>query len=116
HHLIDVVDLTDAFDAATFVKRARGAESEIRARYHVPIFCGGTGLYVKAYLQGLGDAPPSDAKLRAELEATPLDELLRELELRDSATFERIDRQNPRRIVRALEVIRLTGKPFSEQR
>ncbi|MCX6895455.1 MAG: tRNA dimethylallyltransferase, partial [Verrucomicrobia bacterium] len=80
------------------------------------IFCGGTGLYFKAFLEGLGEAPPSDEKLRAELEVAPLADLLRELEQRDPATFAAIDKQNPRRVIRAVEVIRLTGKPFSEQR
>ena len=89
---------------------------EIQARGRIPIFCGGTGLYFKAFLEGLGEAPPSGEKLRAELEAIPLDELLRELEQNDPVTFEKIDRQNPRRVVRAMEVIRLTGKKFSEQR
>jgi tRNA dimethylallyltransferase len=116
HHLIDVADLTDAFDAAKFVSLAQQAVLEIQSRGRFPIFCGGTGLYFKAYLEGLGEAPPSDEKLRAELEAAPLAELLRELELRDPITFARIDRQNPRRVIRALEVIRLTGKPFSAQR
>ena len=116
HHLIDVVDLTGSFDAAAFVRLASAAVKEIQARGHVPIFCGGTGLYFKAYLEGLGEAPPSDAALRAELEATPLPDLLRELEQRDPATFQKIDRLNPRRIVRAVEVIRLTGQPFSAQR
>jgi len=116
HHLIDVVELTEAFDAAKFVRLAETAVQDIQARGRVPIFCGGTGLYFKAWLDGLGEAPPSDARLRAELEAAPLAELLVELEQRDPATFARIDRQNPRRVVRALEVIQLTGKPFSAQR
>lgn len=116
HHLIDVVELTEAFDAAKFVALAQQAVTEIQARGRRPIFCGGTGLYFKAYLEGLGDAPASDEKLRAELEAAPLVELLRELELSDPVTFAKIDRQNPRRVIRALEVIRLTGKPFSAQR
>jgi len=116
HHLVDVVELTEAFDAAKFVEQARRAEMEILARGRTPIFCGGTGLYFKAYLEGLGDAPPSDAAVRRELEAAPLAELLRELLQNDPVTYERIDRQNPRRVVRALEVIRLTGKPFSAQR
>jgi len=116
HHLIDVVDLTEAFDAAQFVRLAQKAVGEIQSRGRLPILCGGTGLYFKAFLQGLGEAPPADAALRAELEAAPLAELLRELEQRDLATFGRIDRQNPRRVIRALEVIRLTGKPFSTQR
>jgi tRNA dimethylallyltransferase len=116
HHLIDVVDLTEPFDAAQFVRLARQAVAEIQARNRVPILCGGTGLYFKAFLEGLGEAPPADPGVRAELEATPLPELLKELEQRDAATFARIDRQNPRRVIRAVEVIHLTGKPFSAQR
>lgn len=116
HHLIDVAELTEAFDAAKFVSLAQQAVRAIQSRERIPIFCGGTGLYFKAYLEGLGKAPPSDEKLRAELEAAPLTELLRELELRDPVTFAKIDRNNPRRVIRALEVIRLTGKPFSAQR
>ena len=116
HHLIDVVDLTTPFDAAKFVELAQKTVAEIQSRQRVPIFCGGTGLYFKAFLDGLGEAPPSDETLRAELEAAPLADLLRELEQHDPATFAKIDRQNPRRVIRAVEVIRLTGKPFSEQR
>ena len=116
HHLIDVIGLNETFDAAKFVSLARKAEQEIRSRGRVPIFCGGTGLYFSAYLQGLGDAPPANPKLRAELQAAPLEDLLRELKERDPATYEKIDRQNPRRVIRAVEVIRLTGKPFSAQR
>lgn len=116
HHLIDVADLTEHFDAARFVTLAHACVAEIQSRGRRPIFCGGTGLYFKAFLEGLGDAPPADAALRAELEATPLTELLVELQQRDPVTFEKTDRQNPRRVIRALEVIRLTGKPFSSQR
>jgi len=116
HHLVDVVELTEPFHPAEFIRRAHEAAGQIRARGVVPIFCGGTGLYFRAYLEGLGDAPASDARLRATLEATPLDQLLHELEQADPATFRQIDRQNPRRVVRAIEVIRLTGRPFSVQR
>lgn len=116
HHLIDVAELNEPFDAAKFVVLANKAVAEIQSRGRAPIFCGGTGLYFRAYLEGIGDAPGSDEKLRAELEATPLAKLLAELEQRDPVTFARIDRENPRRVVRAVEVIRLTGKPFSEQR
>ena len=116
HHLIDVADLGETFDAARFAQLAREVVDEITRRGHVPILCGGTGLYFKALLEGIGDGPPADAALRAELEATPLPELLRELERRDPVMFATIDRKNPRRVIRALEVIRLTGRPFSEQR
>lgn len=116
HHLIDVAELNEPFDAGRFARLAREVVGEIQACGRVPILCGGTGLYFKAFLEGLGEAPPADAALRAELEAAPLANLLRELEQRDPVTFAAIDRQNPRRVIRALEVIRLTGKPFSEQR
>jgi len=116
HHLIDVVELTDEFDAAQFVQLAHAAVVDIQRRGRLPILGGGTGLYFKAFLEGLGEAPAADAGLRAELEATPLPGLLKELAQRDPATYGRIDRQNPRRVVRAIEVIRLTGRPFSEQR
>lgn len=116
HHLIDVVDLDQNFDAAAFVRLANEAEKQILSRGRVPIYCGGTGLYFNALLQGLGEAPPSNPKIRAELETTPLPHLLDELQKRDSITWEKIDRQNPRRVIRALEVIRITNRPFSAQR
>ena len=116
HHLIDICDLTESFDAAQFDRLAHRAVAEIQSRGRVPILCGGTGLYFKAFLEGLGETPPADPKLRAELETTPLEKLLAELRERDPATFETIDKKNPRRVIRAVEVIRLTGQPFSKQR
>ena len=116
HHLIDVVDLTVPFDASQFLQLAHRAVADIQARGRVPILCGGTGLYFKAFLEGLGQVPQADAALRAILHATPLPELLRELAERDPVTYGRIDRQNPRRVIRAVEVIRLTGRPFCTQR
>ena len=116
HHLIDVCELHEAFDAARFIRLAEKAVVEIQSRGRTPVFCGGTGLYFKAFLDGLGEAPPADEKLRAELEAAPFAALLRELQERDPVAYEKIDRQNPRRVIRAVEVIRLTGKKFSEQR
>jgi len=115
HHLVDVADLQEPFDAAQFVRLARSAVADIQSRGRMPILCGGTGLYFKAFLEGLGEAPPADRRLRAELETTPLPELLRELERRDPVTFGKIDRRNPRRVIRAVEVIRLSSQPFSAQ-
>jgi len=116
HHLIDICDLTEHFDAAQFIRLAQPAVTTIRGRGHVPVFCGGTGLYFKAFLSGLGEAPATDSVLRAQLEAAPFEALLNELRERDPAAYEKIDKQNPRRVIRAVEVIRLTGKPFSAQR
>ena len=116
HHLVDICDLTENFDAAQFIRRAQSAVTEISARGHVPVFCGGTGLYFKAFLSGLGEAPATNPELRAELEAASFEALLHELRERDPVAYEKIDKQNPRRVIRAVEVIRLTGKPFSAQR
>lgn len=116
HHLIDVSNLNEPFDAAKFVELAARAVTEIQLRGKTPIFCGGTGLYFKAYLFGLGDAPPSDPQLRAELEAKPLGELLEELQRRDPEAFAKIDQKNPRRVVRAVEILRLTGQPLAAAR
>jgi tRNA dimethylallyltransferase len=116
HHLIDVAELTDPFDAARFSGLASKAVGEILQRGRLPILCGGTGLYFSAFLNGLGGAPSADPALRTALEATPMDALLRELAALDPVTFSRIDRQNPRRVVRAVEVLRLTGRPISDQR
>lgn len=112
HHLIDVAEVTENFDAAKFVQLAK----EVEARIEFPIYCGGTGLYFNALLHGLGEAPASDPDVRRELENMDLGQLLEELRAKDPKCFEQIDRSNPRRVVRALEVIRITGKPFSEQR
>jgi tRNA dimethylallyltransferase len=116
HHLIDVVELTESFDAARYVALARAALSQILARGRLPIFCGGTGLYFQAVLAGLGASPAANPALRAALEAQPLDGLLAELAQSDPVGFAGIDRKNKRRVVRALEVLRLTGQPFSAQR
>jgi tRNA dimethylallyltransferase len=116
HHLIDIVEVREPFDAASFVRLARAALADIQNRGKVPILCGGTGLYFQALLGGLGDAPPSNPALRSQLEALPIEKLLEELGARDPQTFSSIDRANRRRVVRAIEVIRLTGKPFSAQR
>lgn len=116
HHLVDVADVTEAFDVARFVALAHVAVADIRSRGRVPILCGGTGLYFNAWLNGLGTAPAPDPALRAELEAMPMEALLDELARKDGETFDEIDVANRRRVVRAVEVIRLTGQPFSRQR
>src|SRR5580704_18912707 len=74
HHLIDILDMNQGFDAAQFVRLAEEAVKEIQSRGRVPIFCGGTGLYFKAYLEGLPAMPPYDPEMRAQLIAMPLEE------------------------------------------
>ena len=116
HHLIDHIELGQTFDVQQFVQQATLTQQEIQKRSNTPIFSGGTGLYFKALINGLDSLPPSDEALRKELEQIPLPELLLELSKLDPVWFEKIDQKNPRRVVRAIEIIRLTGKPVSAQR
>lgn len=116
HHLVDEVSLDESFDAARFVATVQPVLLDIQERGKLPILCGGTGLYFNAWLNGLGAAPAPNPELRSQLEALPLAELLDELARTDLVTFDQIDIENRRRVVRAVEVIRLTGKPFSSQR
>ena len=116
HHLIDHIELDQTFDVQRFVQQATIKKQEIQERSNTPIYCGGTGLYFKALIDGLDSLPPSDEALRKKLEQIPLPELLQELHELDPVWFEKIDQKNPRRVVRAIEIIRLTGKPVSAQR
>lgn len=116
HHLIGTVPLAQRFDVAQFLVEAEAAIADIAARGRVPIVCGGTGLYVRALLRGLADLPAADIALRAELEKQPLAELRRRLAELDPRAAAEIDVQNPRRVIRALEVCLLTGRPFSATR
>ncbi|MEE2614577.1 MAG: tRNA (adenosine(37)-N6)-dimethylallyltransferase MiaA [Verrucomicrobiota bacterium] len=116
HHLIDVAQLAEAFDAAQFVRLAKRASKAISGRGRIPIFCGGTGLYFRALMEGLGDSPPSDESLRNKLSLMPFESLVTELKIKDPEAAKQIDLKNPRRVLRAVEVIRLTGRPYSEQR
>ena len=116
HHLIDVAQLSEAFDAAQFVSLAQQALKLIWKRGRVPIFCGGTGLYFRALIEGLGESPPSDESLRDELALMPIESLVAELRIKDPEAAKQVDLKNSRRLLRAIEVIRLTGRPYSEQR
>ena len=116
HHLIDVAQLSEAFDAAQFVSLAQQALKLIWKRGRVPIFCGGTGLYFRALIEGLGESPPGDESLRDELAQMPIESLVAELQIKDPEAAKQVDLKNPRRVLRAIEVIRLTGRPYSEQR
>ena len=116
HHLIDVAQLSEAFDAAQFVSLAQQALKLIWKRGRVPIFCGGTGLYFRALIEGLGESPPGDESLRDELAQMPIESLVTELQIKDPEAAKQVDLKNSRRLLRAIEVIRLTGRPYSEQR
>ena len=119
HHMIDICDPDEPYSAADYGDAAAKVASEILSRGKLPIFCGGTGLYLTAALTGRhGEAPPSDPALRAELTERGKTEegraeLYRELAAVDPATAAATHQNNLRRVVRALEIYRLTGKPKS---
>lgn len=117
HHLIDICDPADSYSAAQFRTDALAVMSDIQRRGRIPLLTGGTMLYFKALVEPLAAMPPADEAVRhalqAQLNNEGLTPLLRELELVDPTAFARIDRQNPHRVVRALEVCRVSGRPIS---
>ncbi len=117
HHLVDVADPWEDWSVARFQEAARAAVAGIEARGRRALLVGGTGLYVQAVVDDLS-FPGEDLALRSELEARTAEPggvaaAYAQLEQLDPAAAARIDPHNARRIVRALEVIRLTGRPFS---
>ncbi len=118
HHLLDVAEPHDQLDAAQFVQLADAAIADVRARGRRPIICGGTFLWARALRYGLVPAPPRDALVRDALEdelaekGAPL--LHAELARVDPDAAARIHATDPVRIIRALEVWRLTGTPISK--
>jgi tRNA dimethylallyltransferase len=117
HHLIDVVEPDQEFNAALFREKALAAVGDIQARGKNALVCGGTGLYIKALLYGLFVGPGRDAEVRQRLEREareqglgPLYRRLKEVDPRSAAS---IHPNDPHRIIRALEVLELTGKELS---
>lgn len=116
HHLIGSIPPEEEYSVARYLTEALTAIAAIIARGRTPIVVGGTGLYLRALMRGLSDAPPGDEALRQELNSQPLEALVARLEAIDPEAAAAIDRKNPRRVVRALEVCLLTGQPFSQFR
>lgn len=116
HHLIAEIDPGIAMSAVDFAKLSRHSLQGVLERGHRALVVGGNGLYLAALFGAVGEAPPSDPALRSQLEAKPLGELLDQLEELDPVAAQRIDRSNPRRVLRALEVCLLTGQQFSNFR
>ena len=112
HHLIGAVPLREQMNAEKF----RAAAEKILRRGKPAIVVGGTGLYVKALTHGIANLPAANQKLREKLERATTSELFRSFRALDPIGAEKIDSQNRRRLIRAVEVCLLTGKRFSEQR
>ena len=116
HWGIDLVDPDTSYSVAEFKAYAQTKIQEMVSRGHLPILVGGTGFWLKTIIDNLDlTQTPADLSLRAQLEARTIGDLFHEYKQIDPEGAELIDKQNKRRLVRALEVTILTGKPFSEQ-
>jgi tRNA dimethylallyltransferase len=117
HHLVDVLEPGERFSAGEFARRAREAIADIESRGAQPIVVGGSGLYLRALLEGLSPVPRGDAALRLELEerlrTVGLAALYGELRELDPETAERLEPADRQRILRALEVALASGRPLS---
>ena len=118
HHLFDIVDPDEDFTAAEYVRRARLTVLDIHSRNRIPVIAGGTGLYIRALLSGLAESPGCDAALRKEYLQYALangnESLHRLLCAVDPLAGARLHANNRVRVIRALEVFRLTGRSIVE--
>lgn len=117
HHLVDVLDPAERYSAGEFARRARAAVAEIEERGRVPLVVGGSGLYLRALLEGISPVPRGDpavrAALRRRLEVEGLPALTAELARRDPETAGRLAPGDTQRVLRALEVMEVSGRPLS---
>ena len=117
HHLIDVIDPHQEFSLADYVSAAESSALDITRRGKRVLFVGGTGLYLRGLLRGVFDGPPADWTLRRELEAAAVqseDYLHRRLAEIDPVSAGRLHPRDHRRLIRAIEVQHITGRPLSE--
>ena len=117
HHLIDIVHPNEEFSVARYLERAEQARMEVRNRGHEVLFVGGTPLYLKALLRGIFEGPPADQEFREqvteEVRRVGTAALFERLQQVDPLTASRLHPNDIKRIVRALEVHKLTGRPIS---
>ncbi|MDZ4714678.1 MAG: tRNA (adenosine(37)-N6)-dimethylallyltransferase MiaA [Cytophagales bacterium] len=117
HHFINVRSVREAYDAGAFGVDARSIIDGLFRQHQKVILCGGSGLYIQSVLEGFDDMPAGNPAARAEIveafEKQGLDWLQGEVAHHDPDYFEIVDRKNPQRLMRALEIIRATGAPYS---
>ena len=118
HHLIDLIEPTEAYSAAQFAADAQRLIHEIHARERLPVLVGGTMLYVKALLEPLTELPESNTQIRAQIDAQAADlgwpAMHTQLAQIDPVTAARIEPNDAQRINRALEIFRISGKPMAQ--
>ena len=112
HHLLDVTNPKKTFTAANFQKLGRKTIKKILSKNKLPIICGGTGFYINSLIYNYSlPSTPQNLKFRVKLEEKPVSELFTMLKKLDPERAKNIDRQNPRRLIRALEIILSSKKP-----
>ena len=116
HHLYGVLDPSEKTDAGSYMRMAKPVIEELQSRGKTPVIAGGSGLYLKFLTHGPAPLPQGDAKLRAELDARPLEDLVAELRALDPVEAARTALQNRRFVSRALEICLLTGEKASDLR
>jgi tRNA dimethylallyltransferase len=114
HHLFSVVNPDEQYNAARFMREAGGLIADISRRGRVPLLVGGTGLYIRALTRGLSSAPPADEALRKELLSIDKEGLYKILQNVDPEAAAHISCNDSVRIVRAIEVYRITGETLSQ--
>jgi tRNA dimethylallyltransferase len=118
HHFVDVLEPITEYSAGQFAEAAREVIERILNQKKLPILVGGSGLYVRAVIDGLSGGPGKDLEIRARLEeqlhTEGFDVLLKTLRTVDPSTVDRMKEITPRRVIRALEVYQITGKPISQ--
>jgi tRNA dimethylallyltransferase len=117
HHFIASRSIQEDYSAGMYADDALALLQRLFAQHDVVVMCGGTGLYIKAVCEGLDEVPPADPAVRdaltAQWKAEGLEALLVRLQALDPIHYARMDRQNPQRVIRALEVCLISGRPFS---
>ena len=120
HHFVDILEPEEDFTCGEFERRALALLDELFKRNNFVVAVGGSGLYVDALCRGMDDMPLRNDAVRNELsnrlQNNGLSDLLEQLQQLDPVFYEQVDRQNPVRVLRALEVCLTTGRPYSEQR
>ena len=117
HHFVASRSIHEDYDAGKYAREALTLLESLFQHHDTVVMCGGTGLYIQAVCEGLDEVPPSDSEVRAQLTRRLATEgllsLLNQLQQLDVVHYNRMDRKNPQRVLRALEVCLVSGKPFS---
>ncbi|WP_052910944.1 tRNA (adenosine(37)-N6)-dimethylallyltransferase MiaA [Riemerella anatipestifer] len=118
HHFIGHLSITEDYSIGRYEKEALALLDKLFQRYKAVVMVGGSGMYEKAVVEGLNDLPKANENYIKELEQIlnkeGIEALQKQLEAQDEAYYQQVDKDNPRRLIRALDIIKQTGKPYSE--